>query len=44
VQITSDGLVTNSRTVSVQDELGKLYNVTVVGVTNVDEALPYYFS
>jgi PDZ domain-containing protein len=44
VQITSDGLVTNSRTVSVQDELGKLYNVTVVGVTNVDETLPYYFS
>jgi len=44
VQTTSDGLVTNSRTVNIQDELGKLYNVTVVGVTNVDEALLYYFS
>jgi uncharacterized protein len=42
--ITSNGLGTSSRTISVQEELRKQYDVTVFGVSNIDEALPYYFS
>ncbi len=42
--ITSNELGTSSRTISIQDELRKQYDVTVVGVSNIDEALPYYFS
>jgi uncharacterized protein len=41
--ITSNGLEISSRTVNVQEELRRQYDVTVVGVSNIDEALPYYF-